>query len=88
MNNIGLGTYTAPNGTRVVRELIGKGGKTRKTVYLPASSPLKQAGIEGFFKESGGRIRECITAFDSEGNWLAQYPDNVKKLIQEKKIKI
>lgn len=83
MNSIELGTYVSRKGTKVVKELIGK--KTiRKTVYLPNTSPLKKAGVDGFYSYKGcpNNILSPITAFSFEKGILTQGHIGVKNLIQ------
>lgn len=83
MNSIELGTYVSRKGTKVIKELIGK--KTiRKTVYLPNTSPLKNAGVDGFYSYKGcpNNILSPITAFNFEKGILTQGHKGVKNLIQ------
>lgn len=78
-----LGTYISRNGAKVVTELLDK-NFVRRTVYLPANSLLRKAGIDGFYKNKGNcpEYLSQITAFNLKKGILTQGHKNVKNLIQ------
>lgn len=55
-----------------------------KTVYLPNTSPLKKAGIDGFYSYKGvpDNVLSPITAFSSKEGVITQGHKGVKNLIK------
>ena len=77
MNIIKLNTYISHNGTKVVKELLHD-QIIRKTVYLPKTSSLKKAGVDGFVRCN---VDDQISAFGRKGRPLAYGHEDVKNLI-------